>query len=234
MNLVAVLMLFPLIASGVIFLVRNDYARNVIVRISACIIGILSLVVVYANFKKGLVLSFKYEHIIDYCIMAASILIAVYIIYTGIKNKKYLAVIFAAVQTPLMIWFELTYKHGIEIHNDIMFDKLSAIMVLIVGLIGSLICLYAVGYMKWYHVHHDEYKERKSFFFAVLFLFISAMTGLVLSNSLTLMYFCWEVTSLSSFLLIGYTKTEEAKNNAFRALSINLGGGLAFARYNKP
>jgi ech hydrogenase subunit A len=43
------------------------------------------------------------------------------------------------------------------------------------------------------------------------------------------MYFCWEITTLCSFLLIGYTKTKDAKKNSFHALLINLGGGLAFA-----
>ena len=55
------------------------------------------------------------------------------------------------------------------------------------------------------------------------------MVGLVTSNNMIWMYFFWEITSLSSFWLIGYTKTEEATNNAFRALIMNLGGGLGFA-----
>ncbi len=42
------------------------------------------------------------------------------------------------------------------------------------------------------------------------------------------MFFFWEVTTLCSFFLIGYTKTEEAINNSFRALTMNLLGGLAF------
>jgi len=55
------------------------------------------------------------------------------------------------------------------------------------------------------------------------------MFGLVLSNNLMWIYFCWELTTFCSFLLIGYTKTKEAVNNSFHALVINLGGGLAFA-----
>lgn len=63
----------------------------------------------------------------------------------------------------------------------------------------------------------------------MLFLFLSAMFGLVLCNSLIWLYFCWEITTLCSFLLIGYFRTKEAKNNSFLALVINLGGGLTFA-----
>lgn len=231
MNLVWLLMLvlFPLMASLVIFFVKNDGLRNVLGRVFSVIIIALAFVVVFQNFKYGKVVHIKEEQIIDYFMMTVEILLASYIIFAGIKNKKYAVSIFAAIQTPLMVWFELTQKHGIEIHSSIVFDKLSVIMVLIVGLIGGLICVYAVGYMQWYHVHHEGYKERKSFFIGMLFLFISAMFGLILSNNLTWIYFFWEITSFCSFLLIGYTKSKEAKDNSYRALAINMGGGLAFA-----
>jgi len=230
MNLILMLILFPLVASGIIFIVRNDRIRNIIVKVCACITGALSLLVVCQYFQHGISLSFNSEKVIDYVIMAIEVVIAIYIIFVSMKSKKYIVTFFAAIQTPLIIWFEFTQSSGIEeVHSSIVFDKLSAIMVLIVGIIGSLICIYAVGYMRWYHVHHDNYEERKSFFYAILFLFLSAMFGLVLSNNLIWIYFCWELTTFCSYLLIGYTKTQEAMNNSFRALAINLGGGLAFA-----
>ncbi len=228
MNPIAILILFPLLASGIVFVVRNDKIRNMIVRICAVITAGLTLLVVGRYFRNGTTFSFPHSEQIGYVILAMEVLVAVYVITVSLKHRKYLTTVFASIQTPLILWFEFYKGHSIEVRSGVVFDKLTAIMLLIVGLIGSLICIYAVGYMKWYHVHH-EYKERKSFFFAVLFLFISAMIGLVVSNNLTMMYFCWEITSLSSFLLIGYTKTKEAVNNSFRALVINLGGGLAFA-----
>lgn len=229
MNAISVLILFPLLAALLIFVTRNDAVRNMIVRISAVITAALTLTVVCLYFKDGLSLAFEAEKTIDYIIAAIEVLVALFIITVGIKNKKYLVSLFSIIQTPLILWFEFTQKEGIEIHNAIILDKLSAIMVLVIGIVGSLICIYAVGYMKWYHIHHKDYKERKSFFLSIIFLFLSAMFGLVLSNNLTWIYFCWELTTLCSFLLIGYTKTKDAKNNSFRALAINLGGGLAFA-----
>ena len=228
MNAITVLILFPLISSALIYLVRQENVRDILVRLCAIVTAALSLYVVCRNFKHGLKFSYGQEHIIDIVLMILEILIAIYIISVGLKNRKWIISFLALVQTSLMVWFELTQKSGIEVHNAIILDKLSSIMVLIVGIIGSLICIYAVGYMKSYHIHHSEYKERKSFFFSVLFLFLSAMFGIVLSNNLTVMYFCWELTSLSSFLLIGYTKTAEAKQNSCKALAINLFGGLGF------
>lgn len=49
-----------------------------------------------------------------------------------------------------------------------------------------------------------------------------------MSSSLTWMYFFWEITSVVSFLLIGYTRTDEAVNNSFKALWMNLLGGCGF------
>lgn len=229
MNVIYALIFCPLVASAVIFFVRNDGVRNFAVKISAFLVAVLTLCVSVLYFQKGISFTPVHEEIIDRGIIGAEAVVAAYIIIAGLKNKKYIVSVFAAIQTPLILWFELTKEHGIEVENSIVFDKLTAIMVLIIGVIGSLICLYAVGYMRWYHKLHKEYKERKHFFLSILFLFLSAMFGLVLSNNLVWLYFCWEITSLCSYLLIGYTKTEEAKNNSFRALAINLGGGVAFA-----
>jgi ech hydrogenase subunit A len=225
---ITVLLLFPLAAALAIFLVKNDAARSMLVRISAVTTALLTLVVVGIFFKDGIRLSSSIEEI-DLIIMAAEVMIAAYIITLGIRSKKYVISIFSFLQTAAMLVFEFGFKEGITVETAIVFDKLTAIMILVIGLVGSLICIYAVGYMKDYHNHHKEYKERKSFFFSILFLFLSAMFGIVLSNNLMWMYFCWEITTLCSFLLIGYTQTQEAKNNALKALVINLGGGVAFA-----
>lgn len=229
MNAISVLVLFPLIAAMILFVVRKDKIRNIIVRVCAIITAFLTIAVVCLYFQEGISFNYHNEKMIDYIIAVIEVFVAAFIIIVGIKNKKYIVSVFSLIQTPLILWFEFTQKHDIEIQSSIILDKLSAIMVLIIGIVGSLICIYTVGYMRWYHIHHKEAPERKHFFYSILFLFLSAMFGLVLSNNLTWIYFCWEITSLCSFLLIGYTKTKDARNNSFRALAINLGGGLAFA-----
>ena len=229
MNAISVLILFPLLAALLIFLIRNNTVRDMLVRISAVVTAVMTLAVVVLYFNDGISFNYPQEEIIDYIMAFIEIAVAIFVITIGFKNKKYLVSVFSLIQTPLMIWFEFTQKQGIEIEKAVVLDKLSAIMVLIVGIVGSMIALYAVGYMKSYHEHHTDVPVRKNFFLSILFLFLSAMFGLVLSNNLTWLYFCWEITTLCSFLLIGYTKTTEVRNNAFRALVYNLGGGLAFA-----
>ncbi len=164
----------------------------------------------------------------DRAMLFVELLVMGLIVYYGIRYKKYYVVLLSVLQTGLIAWLDLTQKSETTT-SHILSDKLTVIMCLIIGVVGSLICIYAVGYMRDYHAHHKAFKERSAFFFAMLFVFIGAMFGLVFSNNLSWIYFFWEITSVCSFLLIGYNKTQEAINNSFRALWMNLLGGLGFA-----
>jgi NADH-quinone oxidoreductase subunit L len=75
-------------------------------------------------------------------------------------------------------------------------DPLSAVMLVMVSLVGLLIFIYSLGYMA-----HDENFAR---FFCFLSLFAAAMLGLVIANSLLLLFICWEIVGLTSYLLIGF------------------------------
>jgi ech hydrogenase subunit A len=108
-------------------------------------------------------------------------------------------------------------------------DKFSIIMALIVGIIGSAICLYAIGYIPEYHEHHKEVKDRRRYFSFLIYLFLSAMFGIVFSNNLIWLYFFWEITTICSALLIGYRNDKQSIESMFRALKMNLLGGVVFA-----
>lgn len=165
---------------------------------------------------------------IDHFILAAEIGLMCLITYLSFKYRKYWVSLLSIVPTLLITWFELKGPE-METMNHIYVDHLSILMCLIIGFIGGLIIIYAVGYMYGYHNHHKEYTDRRQYFFALLFIFIGAMFGFVLSSSLLWIDLFWEITSVCSFLLIGYTKTEEAVNNSFRALWMNLLGGTVLA-----
>lgn len=149
------------------------------------------------------------------------------IIILSVRHRKYPVILLSVGQTLLVAWSELFSP--VEQTTHMRVDGLAVLMCLIVAFVGGFICVYAVGYMKAYHEHHTEYADRQGFFFSMLFLFLAAMFGLVLSENLVWMYFFWEITSVVSFLLIGYTRTDEAVTNSFRALWMNLLGGFGFA-----
>ncbi len=75
-------------------------------------------------------------------------------------------------------------------------DPLAAVMLVMVSLVGLLIFIYSVGYMG-----HEENFTR---FFCFLSLFAAGMLGLVIANSLLLLFICWELVGLTSYLLIGF------------------------------
>src|SRR5208283_4862321 len=75
-------------------------------------------------------------------------------------------------------------------------DPLAAVMLVMVSFVGLLIFIYSTGYMA-----HDENFTR---FFCFMSLFAGAMLGVVISNSMLLLFMCWELVGLTSYLLIGF------------------------------
>jgi ech hydrogenase subunit A len=229
-QLLVFLILFPLIAAFFLLLAKKDLERDWIVKLSALVIGVVSVYLLITTFDKGAMLvSVIPAEPTGLVMFILEMLIAVFILYLGITHKKWLVVGLILVQSVMMLYFEMTYSHAIHVESGLFIDEFSNIMALIIGIIGSLICVYSLGYMKFFHEHHPEMPDKRPYFFGILFLFLAAMFGLVFANNIIWVYFFWEVTTLCSFLLIGYTKTEEATNNAFNALWMNLLGGVAFA-----
>jgi ech hydrogenase subunit A len=169
------------------------------------------------------------SHVINNVMLAVEIFIAAFIIYISLRAKKYLPVLLVAVQSVIMLVFEFTAGRSMHIEHSLFVDKFSIIMALIVGIIGSAICLYGTGYITEYHEHHKEVKERRRYFFFLMYLFLSAMFGIVFSNNLMWIYFFWEITTICSALLIGYRNDKQSIESSFRALTMNLLGGVVFA-----
>jgi NADH-quinone oxidoreductase subunit L len=102
-----------------------------------------------------------------------------------------------------------------------MLDPLTAVMLIMVTFVGLLIFIYSVGYMA-----HDENYTR---FFCFLSLFAGAMLGVVIANSLLLLFICWEIVGLTSYLLIGFWyQKPSAAAAAKKAFITTRIGDLAF------
>ncbi|TKS57555.1 putative monovalent cation/H+ antiporter subunit A [Mesohalobacter halotolerans] len=100
-----------------------------------------------------------------------------------------------------------------------MLDGLSLLFVLMISGIGTLVFWYTSSYLKGH-----EYLDR---FYAYLGIFMAAMLGLVLSDNLITMFIFWELTSISSFFLIGFNnESKSSRKSALLALGITGVGGL--------
>ncbi|WP_165246797.1 NADH-quinone oxidoreductase subunit 5 family protein [Adlercreutzia sp. ZJ141] len=223
------LILFPLCVGIVLFAVRGEQARKAIVIGSSVIIAACSLWLIATNLGSSWT-GFRFSStVVDYCCTAIGVLIAGIILYYGVRYKNVLACVLAVIQVVGSLIFEFVFAHGVDVVFGLYFDSLSLIMTFIIGVVGTGICVYALGYMEDFQAHEPEdAPDRRPFFFGVMFIFLSAMYLIVFSNNMVWMFTGWEVTTLSSFLLIGYTRTEEAIANAFRQIIMNLLGGIGF------
>lgn len=115
---------------------------------------------------------------------------------------------------------ELPWIPSLDISIVSYLDGLSLLFSLLITGIGSLVVLYSIFYL-------DKHKEKLHNFYVYLLLFMSAMLGVVQSDHLISLYFFWELTSISSFLLIGYWYTRDASRfGALKSMMITVGGGL--------
>ena len=100
------------------------------------------------------------------------------------------------VTTREVVNFTWIQAGGASVDLGWVLDPLSAVMLVMVSFVGLLIFIYSIGYME-----HDENFTR---FFCFMSLFAGAMLGVVISNSLLLLFMCWEIVGLTSYLLIGF------------------------------
>ncbi len=116
----------------------------------------------------------------------------------------------------------LSYKWfpSLDINLNFVVDGLSLTFALIVSGIGAIIVFYASGYL------HGHKKEGR--FYGYLLFFMTSMLGVVLSDNILALFVFWELTSISSYLLIGFNhETERSRYAALQALLVTGGGGLA-------
>lgn len=220
---------WPVLIALIVPFLKSERARSAVVYVGAGgVMALAGALLAQWLLSGGVVMSFYEEtELIDHLMLAGELVLMALIVFLSFRFRKYPVALLSVAQTAVLIWTETAFPVDPASHMKV--DGLSMLMTVIAAFVGGFICIYAVGYMKAYHHHHTEYKDRTGFFLSMLFLFLGAMFGLVLSGNLVWMYFFWEITSVVSFLLIGYTRTEEAVHNSFRALWMNLLGGLGFA-----
>ncbi|NLI74391.1 MAG: NADH-quinone oxidoreductase subunit L [Euryarchaeota archaeon] len=112
--------------------------------------------------------------------------------------------------------FAFTFNMGIYI------DNLTALMLIVVSIVSTLVVIYSLGYM-------GEEGGRKRRYYAVISLFISVMLGLVLASNFLQMFIFWELVGLCSYLLIGFWNTRpSAASAAKKAFLVTRIGDIMF------
>ncbi|TAH51243.1 MAG: DUF4040 domain-containing protein [Betaproteobacteria bacterium] len=121
---------------------------------------------------------------------------------------------------PLPWRLELPWVPALGVSLAFRIDGLSAQMLALITGIGTLVFVYASGYL--------AHEARRGRLLGVLLLFMLAMMGAVSADNLIVLFLFWELTSLTSFLLVGFKHDElHARAAARQALLVTMGGGLA-------
>src|SRR5690606_38818297 len=97
---------------------------------------------------------------------------------------------------------ELSWIPSIDLAIVAYIDGLSLLFSLLISGIGALVVLYSIFYL-------DKKREQLHNFYVYLLMFMTAMLGVVQSDHMISLYLFWELTSISSFLLIGYWYTRD-------------------------
>ena len=119
-----------------------------------------------------------------------------------------------------VLTFSVNWMPSLGMAASLYLDSFSALFLLLVTGIGTLVIIYTGYYFKG-----DNSAWR---FLAYMFLFMSMMMGVLLAGDVITLFVFWEGTSVTSFLLIAYkTKDEAARRGAFKSLFITGGGGVA-------
>jgi NADH-quinone oxidoreductase subunit L len=120
---------------------------------------------------------------------------------------------------PVLPWI---HSAGFTVDWTVRIDSITAVMLVVVNGVSSLVHLYSIGYM-----HEDPHRQR---FFSYLSLFTFAMLMLVTANNFLQLFFGWEGVGLASYLLIGFWYTRPSANAAaMKAFIVNRVGDFGFA-----
>ena len=145
-------------------------------------------------------------------LVSISALLSIFVLYQVIVNQYEENIVIAT-------WIN---SGSLDVNWSMLIDPLSAVMLVVVTSVSSLVHIYSIGYMS-----HDPHKPR---FMAYLSLFTFAMLMLVTSDNFIQLFFGWEGVGLCSYFLIGFWfKKESANAAAIKAFVVNRVGDFGFA-----
>jgi len=191
--------------------------RNILVSIFVVVISILSITTyIYAD-----IISYSLAPFTHNLFIVLDLLLLVYFLLQGIKMSNKFVSGFAISQ---IILYTIVLNMMPQYTSvDMLSDKLSGMMYIVINVVGGFIIIYALEY-----IESEEFsRAKKNRFIALLIFFIGVMNFLVTTNNIEIFFLLFEVTTLFSYLLIRYRGDEKAVKNSLRALWINQVGGVA-------
>src|ERR1019366_578333 len=222
------LFIIPIIVSGLVLILPKIFSRILIIATSIILSGIslYLLITIKEPFHFGV------PHYMNEVVSVTDILLLLYFGSVAIRKKSWLVGLLTILQLGTLIYL-LTIIPG-EHEMQFTVDKLSVFMFLLINVISGSISIFSLQDID----EEDCSAFRKKYFLSILFWFIAVMNMIVSSDNMEYFFLFFELTTLASFLFIGFRKDETSVKNALTALWMNQIGGLTilvaifFVSYN--
>jgi ech hydrogenase subunit A len=215
-TLILSLFILPFVVSGLILVAPKSIMR-VLTIASVLILSGLS-VYLFLNIHEPV--RFALDHIVDKIIVVADILLLLYFGFVAIKRKSWIVGVMTVLQLGTLLYLiSIMPSHE---GQQILVDKLSLFMYLLINIISGVIAVYSLKY-----IDEEECTDyRKRFFMSVMMWFIGVMNFIVSVDNMEYFFLLFELTTLASYLFISFRKDEISVKNALQALWMNQIGGL--------
>ncbi len=190
------------------FLLTNHLNMGVLRRVSVLHAAIMAPFL-FAAFVPVLRKGFRTIHTGWFVLIVPVVLFSLFLTYLPVVRETSADV------------FTLPWMPSLDINFTVYMDGLSLLFALMITGIGALVVLYSIYYL-------DPEQEAIHRFYLYLLLFMGAMLGIVLSDNMIVLYTFWELTSISSFLLIAFWyERDRSRYGALKSMLITVLGGFA-------
>lgn len=212
-----ILIIAPLLFS-LLMLISRVNIRNVL---AIFFVGYLSVLSVSNILNIDTVTAYGLSHILHYFFIIIDFIVLGYFLWQGVVTKNFLIKALALLQ--IVLYAVVVFISPKFAFNDIYVDEISSYMYLVINLVGGVIIIYALKY-----IESEKFSRfKKNGFIAMLFFFLSVMNFIVSTNNIEIFFLLFELTTLCSYVLIGFRGDEVSVQNAQRALWMNQVGGVA-------
>jgi len=216
-SFIAGLFLLPIAISAILLVTPKNLAKP-LVFLSALILSALSI---YNWFNIDGKVLITLPEVANQAVAGIDILLLFFFGWVAYRKKSLIVGAFTLLQLGGLLYLLNGMPHTEA--PQLMIDKLSAFMFLLINVISSIIAIFSLKYME------DEPCSvfRKKYFLSIIFWFIAAMNLVVSSDNLEYFFLFFELTTLASYLLISFRKDGVSEENAITALWMNQIGGMA-------
>ena len=138
MELIASLIVVPVVAALLLLVIKNDRARDAIAIAFAALIAVLSIAFAVAFAGPGtyeFALPAEWGHPLSLVNLAIDLAVAIFVVCYAVRYKRPLALGLAALQIVVALWFEIAVQAGAEFSTTMRVDALGVVMVLIIGVL---------------------------------------------------------------------------------------------------